>query len=339
MFLLLPIIAVLGAAPISPELEQILFEQENPLKPGKDFFDYTLKERDCSPYTGDIHRFEQAPQVVFIFDGLTDYEPRDAALAKAGLNVEFESMMEVISELQLHPFIYLQPSSFNMLSALVLQDQLSINQLPQTDWYYYSQDEWFKHGTSKALRCVDQIYQEVFYSESGERQYPSISAVGRSNGGDALLDFAKKLEKKGVAIDLAITVDPVPRGHELVFDVLTLGLAKPLLLKSPKNLRRPLMNYYQRDDRTIGFTGVRGNKVAGENVINTRVFVESSAYPFILSSLQQDPELIGTKRQALAKKVSKKWADHGHLSIIDLVREDVFSMIQSVPSGREDWRY
>lgn len=339
MFLLLPMMAVLAAAPISHELQQILAEQENPLKPGKDFFDYTLKDRDCSPYTGDIHRFERAPQVVFIFDGLTDYEPRDAAQAKAGLNVEFESMMEVISDLQLHPFIYLQPSSFNMLSALVLQDNLSLNTLPQTDWYYYSQDEWFKHGTSKALRCVDQIYQEVFYSETGERQYPSISVVGRSNGGDALLDFAKKLERKGIAIDLAISVDPVPRGHELVLDILTLGFAKPLLLKSSKNLRRPLINYYQRDDRSVGFTGVRGNKIAGKNVVNKRIRIKDAAYPHILSSLEQDPQLVGNKRQALAEKVSRKWADHGHLSIIDLVREEVFDMIKSIPSGREDWRY
>ncbi len=94
--------------------------------------------------------------------------------------------------------------------------------------------------------------------------------LGFSNGGDAVYQTAKALERHGIRVDLAITVDPV---------------RKPLRGMGFMGFRRPSnvarwINYYQRFDRRTlaGLLPIVGRHVEGADE-NIRLFSEDFPDP------------------------------------------------------------
>jgi hypothetical protein len=67
-------------------------------------------------------------------------------------------------------------------------------------------------GEQRASACLDEIRSKL-----GTNQIRSISGVGYSNGGAALLEFAKSVCKKGLTMEKAVLLDYVPRLFDQVF--------------------------------------------------------------------------------------------------------------------------
>ncbi|HOM18729.1 MAG TPA: hypothetical protein PLQ00_15465 [Thermoguttaceae bacterium] len=133
---------------------------------------------------------------------------------------------------------------------------------PVVYWYYYAQNHW-----RQALRDIRHIIssfrtsaKEVSPRGSGDFDRMRLVLFGFSNGGDAVYQTAKALEREGIRVDLAITVDPV---------------RKPLRgmgfmgFQRPENVAR-WINYYQRFDRRTlaGILPIVGRHVDGADENN-----------------------------------------------------------------------
>jgi len=113
-----------------------------------------------------------------------------------------------------------------------------------SDYHFYSQRNNRVHAAiTEAVRLAKQ-----FDPDEGGCKYPSIIAIGWSNGAAAAIEFANGLRRKGVRVDLGWTVDPVPKA--------LMNLFGSLSLRKPANASA-WYNHYQ----TIGL--IHGHAVSG----------------------------------------------------------------------------
>jgi hypothetical protein len=103
-----------------------------------------------------------------------------------------------------------------------------------------------RENLSSAIACAKEIkdYLDVIQTLTPRAEQPKWVVFGFSNGGDRAAAFQKKLaEKKNLAIDLVLTVDPVAQWGAFIFDQLkqTIGEKHPLTKR--------FVNFYQNNDR------------------------------------------------------------------------------------------
>ena len=78
---------------------------------------------------------------------------------------------------------------------------------PDVMWHYYAQDQ-----VRQAEIAIGEIARSTLVETPRPIPiYPTITILGYSNGGDAALEVATYLKQQHVAVDLAVTCDPVPK--------------------------------------------------------------------------------------------------------------------------------
>ncbi|MEX0652956.1 MAG: hypothetical protein WD534_14220 [Phycisphaeraceae bacterium] len=118
------------------------------------------------------------------------------------------------------------------------------------DWHYF---DWTDYAAAKAKAI------EVAQAPDGSPPdcYHTLTLIGYSNGADAAHDLAHELMAEGIAVNLVVTMDAVPRGGKGVGDFLN-PFAGPNYSKSANTDR--WVNFYQR------FSDPKGWSMQGADV-------------------------------------------------------------------------
>lgn len=217
-------------------------EVESTIKKSYQYFGFD-QENDCK-----IDPYSTKP-IVFAFEGFMGYHPQGAftikALGHKGL-VTLSSNPQLMADANKKMW---RGIAFAALLSGPIFQSLVVND--SADWLYFSHT-YKLFGLEAAQACYKRLRAQGF----GERLDRDLVLMGFSYGGHLSIQMARWIRAQGHTFREGISIDPVPKGPDIVQGSKVLWLPTP----TPKWL-----NYYQKTDTEtiLGFIPLRGNAVPG----------------------------------------------------------------------------
>jgi len=235
---------------------------------------------ECSPEVNPIENsaiLKEPHRLVFVYEGYTGYAPQWAKATRDHGREAKKSDSTIAYPLA---FYY------------VVHQQILKNEAPQTYWLYFA-----SHHARMSTRCIARL--AALQLPGGK--FHTIALVGFSNGAKAVAEIVRALkDKHQVQVDLAFTIDPVPRVLELTGKVLRLAPDSGRRIVASENVSR-WVNHYENTDSTVQGHEVRsppGSDSLALNVLHEDLGKEAHfggaivrrAAPLVLEEILKLPE-------------------------------------------------
>lgn len=206
---------------------------------------------DCLPEINPVAAtavLQKPHRLVFVYEGYVGFAPKWAAAIR-----NHRDTGRAID----------QSIAYPLALDFLIRQQLVRRADPDTYWFYFA-----SHHARRSSKCIAKLAALSFAGQGGPAQFSTITLAGFSHGAKAVVEVARLLrDQHKIKVDLAFTVDPVPRVTELAGKALVQDSGERI--SRTENVAR-WINHYENTDHIVTGHPIRpdaNGKEADANIL------------------------------------------------------------------------